>query len=597
MKPMRWVVMFVGVGCAVLRAQTLPNGVAAGDVDQTSAVLWVRSAVIGSVVFEYSQEADFVEAQRFNAEAVDPMIPVKVELNDLQPGVEYSYRVTNSAAETTTGVFRTPFADGFHGLRFGVSGDWRGELRPYPSIANVVERDLDFFVGLGDTIYADVPSGDFPGGQARTIDEFRTKHNEGYRERFGINSWADVRASTAWYAMTDDHEVTNDFSGGAPSDSDARFDSTGAFLNETVLFENGMQAFHEYNPIREEFYGDTGDARTAGKRKLYRFRRFGNDAAMFMVDARSFRDAELEGLLTPPGARAFKEYVRTSFDPTRTMLGEAQLNDLFTDLLAAESDGVTWKFILIPEPIQNLGPLLASDRFEGYAFERTRILSFLEDHGIKNVVFIAADIHGTIVNDIAYQKSAGARQRRTPYFEITTGSVAYAAPLGPTTLEFAPPFLRTIYAGLQGVARDQFVSGVADALLGLYGYPATGLRHSLSGARLLEGRYVAVHSYGWTEFDVDAETQRLTVTTYGVEWYDEAELLADPQGVIARRPQVVSRFQVDATLKNGEPPSVPPSVGRRSPCGALGAVTTLAWPIVMIAMLSARRRTTLRRRM
>jgi len=49
-------------------------------------------------------------------------------------------------AEIETGAFRTAHADGLHGLRFGVSGDWRGELRPYVSIANLPERDLDFFI-------------------------------------------------------------------------------------------------------------------------------------------------------------------------------------------------------------------------------------------------------------------------------------------------------------------------------------------------------------------------------------------------------------------------------------------------------------------
>ena len=41
-----------------------------------------------------------------------------------------------------------------HGLRFGVAGDWRGELAPYPAISNVAGRNLDFFVEHGDTIYA-----------------------------------------------------------------------------------------------------------------------------------------------------------------------------------------------------------------------------------------------------------------------------------------------------------------------------------------------------------------------------------------------------------------------------------------------------------
>jgi len=578
------------LGSAAANAQTLPNGVAAGDVDQTSAVLWARSAVIGPVVFEYSLQSNFALTARVDAQATNAFVPVKVELTGLQPGVEYFYRVTNSAGEVAAGTFRTPFADGLHGLRFGVSGDWRGELRPYPAISNVVERDLDFFVGLGDTAYCDIPSEDFPGRAARTLNEFRIKHNEVYRKRFGINSWGEVRANTAWYAMIDDHEVTNDFAGGAPSGSDSRFDDNGAFLNETMLFENGLQAFQEYNPIRDEFYGDTGDPRTAGKRKLYRFRRFGGDAAMFMVDERSFRDAELESLYSPPGQWEFREYLQASFDPARTMLGEVQLGELFTDLLAAQAEGITWKLIVLPEPIQNLGPILASDRFEGYAYERTRILSFLEEHDISNVVFITADIHGTIINDIAYQKSADAPQHLTRFFEVSAGPVAFAAPFGPTTMEFAPLFLKWIYSPLRGDARDRFVTAVADLLLRWYGYPTTGLGSSLAGARLLEGRYLAVHSYGWAEFDIDADTQRLTVTTYGIEWYDEAELLADPYAVMAREPKVINRFEVDAVTAGSGPSGNPTPIFRRSPCGALGAVMTLAWPVAILTMLSARSR-------
>ena len=53
-------------------------------------------------------------------------------------------------------------------------------------------RDLDFFVALGDTVYADIPSIDFPYEQAYTLSDFRIKHNEVYRERFGINSLAAV---------------------------------------------------------------------------------------------------------------------------------------------------------------------------------------------------------------------------------------------------------------------------------------------------------------------------------------------------------------------------------------------------------------------
>ena len=63
-------------------------------------------------------------------------------------------------------------------------------------------------------------------------------------------------------------------------------------------------------------------------------------------------------------------------------------------------------------------------------------------------------------------------------------------------------------------------------------------------AVLLEGSYVATHTYGWTEFDVAPETGVLTVTTWGIEPYSNDELLADPGAVVARTPQVVQRFLV-----------------------------------------------------
>jgi hypothetical protein len=346
--------------------------------------------------------------------------------------------------------------------------------------------------------------------------------------------------------MIDDHEVTNDFAGGAPADSDARFAQTGVLINESALFQNGLQAFQEFNPIRDEYYGDTQDPRTAGKRKLYRYRTFGRDAAIFMLDARSFRDQEAEGagLLSPPSADEI-------YDPNRTMLGDAQRNELYNDLLDASERGITWKFILVPEPIQALGPFLIGDRFEGYAYERAELLQFLVDHAIDNVVFITADIHSTVINDLAYRFTPQQSPVATPYWEISTGSVAYAAPLGPTGVQYAAvvpllgPLFASAYDGLDRSAKDDLVRDVLDILITAEGYSPIGLAGSSVPAVLTAGKWVSLHTFGWTEFDIDAETQQLTVTTYGIDWYDRDALLADPMGVIGRTPAVVSRMTVD----------------------------------------------------
>ncbi len=560
-------------------AQTLPNGVACGDVDQSSIILWARNDVAGTLTFEYTTDPAFGGILgTLTADVVEPLAPVEVEAAGLTEATQYYYRATDAGGNTSQGQFRTPALLGFNGLRFGVSGDWRGELNPYPSIANIPDRDLDFFIALGDTIYADVPSVDFPEPQARSLADFRVKHNEVYKRRFGQGSWIDARASTPLLAVIDDHEVANDFAGGAPVDSDSRFDDTVDLINETQLFQNGLQAFQEYNPLRDEVYGDTGDSRTAGKRKLYRFRTFGQDATVIILDARSFRDE-------PLSSTAFAttdQFLAASFDASRTMLGAIQLEQLKTDLLRCVDLGITWKFVCVPEPIQNMGPVLADDRFEGYAAERSEVLGFIDSNDIDNVVFVSADIHGTLVNNLVYRPSATARTRQTTAFEITTGSVAYDAPFGPTVVEFVP-VIGGLFDVLDRTGERDLVEAFADLLLGAFDYPAIGLAFTPVNARLLFGKYLSINTYGWTEFEIDAVTQCLTVTTYGIDWYTADQLMTDPEAITNRSPQVVSRFRVQPRLDRSLPDSPPPCFHTPPLCGAFGSVASLGLPLPLLS--------------
>lgn len=567
-------------------AQSLPNGVACGDVDQSAVVLWARSDVVGTLAFEYTTDPAFSEILgMLTSDVVEPLAPVKVEVVGLSEATQYYYRATDAAGNVSRGRFRTPASLGFNGLRFGVSGDWRGELNPYPAIANIPDRDLDFFIALGDTIYADFPSVDFPGSQARSLADFRVKHNEVYKRRFGLGSWIDARASTPLLAVIDDHEVTNDFAGGAPIGSDPRFDDTGDFLNETQLYLNGLQAFQDYNPLRDEFYGDTGDTRTSGKPMLYRFRKFGQDAAVILLDARSFRD---KPLLSSDFATT-KQFLAASYDSSRTMLGAIQLEQLKTDLLRCDDLGITWKFVCVPEPIQNLGPILSGDRFEGYSAERSEVLSFIDNNDIDNVVFVSADIHGTLVNNLVYRLAPTARKRRTTAFEITTGSVAFDAPFGPTVVEFAG-MIGGFFNGLDRNGQRELVEAFGNVLLGVFGHPSIGLAFTPIDARLIEGAYLSINTYGWTEFEIDAVTQCLTVTTYGIDWYTADQLMADPEVIIGRTPEVVSRFRVQPRLDRSLPSSPPPCFQTPPLCGALGILPILGLPLTLLSWTRRRSR-------
>lgn len=539
---------------------TLPNGVAAGDVTTSTAVLWTRSTVMGDVAFEYSTDSTFAtDTQIATATVADPLIPVKVMIEGLTPGTQYYYRVTDANSSSVSGQFRTAAEVGTStGLRFGVSGDWQ-EPPPYPSLDNVNERNLDFFVQHSDNIYADTSTPAVPLEQATTLEQFRTKYTEVYSTISDYNAMFDLRASTAILAIIDDHELTDNFAGGAPpaqgsnSKADVFAGSPEAFTNDTRIYEDAMQVFQEYNPLRNEFYEDTGsDPRMDGERKLYRYQTYGSDAAVFIVDPRSFRDAQLPPATSITDTLKVSAFISSTFTPGRTMLGQRQLEELKADLQQAQNNNITWKFVFISEPTQNFGVIYAEDRFEGYAVERTELLQHIAQNNITNVVFVAADVHGTVVNNLTYQAGPGQPHQPTGAFEVIVGPVAFLNGLFGSVvanLAYQAGFLddqgKAYYDAQDQAGKDAIVKQVINTLLTTGGYDSIGLDGSEIDATLLEGDYVRVHKYGWTEFAIDETTQKLTVTTYGIEPYSYADFQADPETIINQEPVVVNKFEVN----------------------------------------------------
>lgn len=154
----------------------LSQGVVAGDLRHDAAMLWAMPNVAGSLSFEVATDAAFTQVV-LNSSPISatPGVAAKWDATGLAAGTTYFYRATDFANNMSSGTFTTPFSGGFNGLRFGVSGDWQGELTPYPAFGNVAGRNLNFFVQLGDTIYAE----DYhtPGEPtAATLAEYRAKY-------------------------------------------------------------------------------------------------------------------------------------------------------------------------------------------------------------------------------------------------------------------------------------------------------------------------------------------------------------------------------------------------------------------------------------
>jgi hypothetical protein len=78
------------------------------------------------------------------------------------------------------------------------------------------------------------------------------------------------------------------------------------------------------------------------------------------------------------------------------MLGSEQ-KDLFKDALSDSK--AKYKFIISSVAIQQLfaNPY---DAWEGYGAERSEILNFIRDNGIKNVIFLTTDLHLNLMNEV-----------------------------------------------------------------------------------------------------------------------------------------------------------------------------------------------------
>jgi 3-phytase len=237
------------------------------------------------------------------------------------------------------------------------------------------------------------------------------------------------------------------------------------------------------------------------------------------------------------------------FEPNRTMLGKPQLEQLKHDLLAAHNAGITWKFVMVPEPIQHMGWFGGVDRWEGYALERTEVLKFIEDNAIRNVVFIAADVHTMFINNLTYQTEPSGEHFPTHCFEISTECAAYSAPTGQLIIENAAAigalsqsrydaYLQMTLAEKDALLEDLFNRIV----LRLQGFTPLGLEDSPIDYERITGGWVVGHSFGWTEFEVALDTERLTITTYGVPAYTPAQASSQPEQILSLVPEILSQL-------------------------------------------------------
>ncbi|WP_435060192.1 alkaline phosphatase D family protein [Streptomyces sp. bgisy060] len=407
-------------------------GVQVGDVTASSGLVWVRSDRPARMLVETSATGSFRRVRRHHG----PLVGAGTDftgttaLRGLPAGEQVHYRVTlvdpddpRRSGAPVLGTFRTAPERRRDGVRFLWSGDIAGQgwgINPdiggFRAYEEMRRLDPDFFLCSGDTIYADgviQPSVPLPDGRvwrnvttpekakvAETLDEYRGNFRYNLLDHNVRAFNAQVPSVVQW----DDHEVRNNWYPGQILD-DPRYTEK----DVDVLAARASQAFREYFPVSTLHPRGTGR-----ERRMHRVVRYGPLLDVFVLDMRSYRNAN------SPGRQA---------DDTTGILGAEQLAWLKRELTASRA---VWKVLAADMPIGLVVPDGAAN-FEAIAqgdpgaplgreLQIAELLRFVKHRRITGTVWLTADVHYTSAQHYAPERAAF--RDFSPFWEFVSGPLA-----------------------------------------------------------------------------------------------------------------------------------------------------------------------------
>lgn len=259
---------------------------------------------------------------------------VQLELTGLRPDTTYAYAfyASDGQRRTRPGRFRTALAPtASRVIRFGGSHGFGGNL-PWPSISHAAAERLDFYMLLGDTIYADW------GADVGFVEKFK--------EVLTTQGFSDLSASTSVIATWDDHEVANNWS----------YDTPG--MEQTAL-----EALAAYRQAIPQGIGPGGTG-------VWRVLHWGRAMDVFVLDCRGERR---DGHYISPEQM---DWLKAGL-----LASEARFKFIVNSVPIADFTGTV------------IGSVEAADRWQGYPDQRTEILTHIEDNQIGGVLWLTGDFH------------------------------------------------------------------------------------------------------------------------------------------------------------------------------------------------------------
>ncbi len=381
------------------------HGVASGDPLQDRVIIWTRvtpDSLTGSgnldISWRIATDTALVNVVNSGTVTTDSSrdYTVKVDVDGLASNTTYYYGFTIGGKNSLTGRTKTaPNIGEADHLRFGVVSCSNYEAGFFNAYGRIAERnDIDAVIHLGDYIYeyATRVYGD-SSLENRNHQAFETVTLEQYRARYSLYrldpDLRSVHQQQPFICIWDDHESANDAYVDGAQNHDP--ETQGEWEQRKAV---AKQAYFEWIPIRDN-----------DEQNIFRTFSYGEVADLIMLDTRlEGREMQIDSVGNP-----------ALLDENRTMLGTEQLDWFFNALDSADA---SWKIIgnqvmfsefyvgwaSVADPTLGTPDEFESiflDIWDGYPAERLRIIEYLEESNIDNVVFITGDFHSAFAYDVA----------------------------------------------------------------------------------------------------------------------------------------------------------------------------------------------------
>lgn len=410
------------------------HGVASGDPDQHSVVLWTRITSVqpqSLVSWEIAESADFqrvVDRGEFATNAYRDFT-VKVLATQLKPGVHYWYRFRAEGQYSPIGRTKTLPVGQLERVGIALASCSNFAFGFFNAYAAIAQNDaIDVVLHTGDYLYeygADGWGGNVaqqlgrshsPSHEIVTLADYRQRHAQYKTDRGSMA----MHARHPLIALWDDHESANNpWLGGAQNHQP---DTEGDWRSRRAA---ATQAYFEWMPVREP---DLGQSRL----EFWRRYSFGDLATLVTLESRHTARAEQIGyesvvssIQTMTDAREFE---RQGIDrPGREMLSPRMKSFLQKALRESRAQNQIWRVLGNAIPMAKVRtPDLAAagitmpqgspqgvadfvwkgrydlplylDTWDGYGWAREQFYAACAASGVQDLMVLTGDSHSFWAN-------------------------------------------------------------------------------------------------------------------------------------------------------------------------------------------------------